>query len=112
MILNIMTIRFVNSIFKGVWNRDFIEFVQINAFETVGVESRGGYYDESGALRDMMQNHLFQILSIVAMEEPANMESEAIKKAQQRIFEDLKPIVPEGKCRFADGNLCRYACFY
>ena len=94
MILNIMTIRFFNSIFKGVWNRDFIEFVQINAFETVGVESRGGYYDESGALRDMMQNHLFQILSIVAMEEPANMESEAIKKAQQRIFEDLKPIVP------------------
>lgn len=94
MILNIMTIRFFNSIFKGVWNREFIDFVQINAFETVGVESRGGYYDESGALRDMMQNHLFQILSIVAMEEPANMESEAIKKAQQRIFEDLKPIVP------------------
>ncbi len=95
MILNIMTIRFLNSIFKGVWSREFIECVQINAFETVGVESRGGYYDESGAMRDMMQNHLFQILSIVAMEEPANMESEAIKKAQQRIFEDLKPIVPE-----------------
>lgn len=95
MILNIMTIRFFNSIFKGVWNKDFIESVQINAFETVGVETRGGYYDESGAVRDMMQNHLFQILSLVAMEEPANMESEAIKKAQQRIFEDLKPIAPE-----------------
>lgn len=95
MILNIMTIRFFNSIFKGVWNRDFIESVQINAFETVGVETRGGYYDESGALRDMVQNHLFQILSIVAMEEPVEMESEAIKAAQLKAFADLKPIVPE-----------------
>ncbi|RRD96266.1 glucose-6-phosphate dehydrogenase [Clostridiales bacterium COT073_COT-073] len=94
MILNIMTIRFFNSIFKGVWNKDFIESVQINAFETVGVESRGGYYDESGALRDMMQNHLFQILSIVAMEEPTAMESEEIKAAQLKVFQDLKPIVP------------------
>ena len=95
MILNIMTIRFFNSIFKGVWNKDFIESVQINAFETVGVESRGGYYDESGALRDMMQNHLFQILSIVAMEEPTNMGSDAIKAAQSQVFQDLKPIVPQ-----------------
>lgn len=95
MIINIMTIRFFNSIFKGVWNRDFIDSVQINAFETVGVESRGGYYDKSGALRDMMQNHLFQILSIVAMEEPDQMESEDIKACQLKVFQDLKAIAPE-----------------
>ncbi|WP_330399748.1 glucose-6-phosphate dehydrogenase [Peptostreptococcus faecalis] len=92
MIINIMTLRFENSIFKGVWNKDFIEKVEINAYETLGVENRGGYYDKSGALADMIQNHLFQIMSIVAMEEPEDSSSEAIKSAQQKVFKKLKKI--------------------
>lgn len=92
MIINIMTLRFANAIFGGVWNKDFIEKVEINAFEEVGVGTRGGYYDKSGAMVDMVQNHLFQILSIVAMERPADNSSEAIKAAQTKLFKELKDI--------------------
>ena len=95
MIINIMTLRFANAIFKGVWNRDFIDRVDINVYETVGVDSRGGYYDKSGALADMIQNHLFQIMSIVAMEEPADSESSSIKEAQSNVFKSLKQVEPE-----------------
>lgn len=92
MIINIMTLRFANTIFKNVWNRDSIEKVEINVYETVGVETRGGYYDKNGAMKDMIQNHLFQIMSIVAMEEPKNNLSESIKLAQSDVFRNLKPI--------------------
>ena len=95
MIINIMTIRFANAIFKGVWNKDSIEKIDINVYEEVGVDSRGGYYDKSGALADMIQNHLFQIMSIVAMEEPVNMESKSIKEAQSNVFRELKQVEPE-----------------
>lgn len=70
MIQNILSIRFENAIFKGIWNKDFIQDVQITAAETVGVGTRAGYYDQSGALKDMVQNHLLQVLSIVGLEEP------------------------------------------
>lgn len=77
MVRNIQTIRFMNPIFANIWNHDYIENIQISAMEEVGVESRGSYYDQSGALKDMVQNHLFQILSIVAMEP---MQKTAVKK--------------------------------
>ncbi|MBP1997647.1 glucose-6-phosphate dehydrogenase [Peptostreptococcus canis] len=95
MIINIMTLRFENAIFSGVWNKDFIEKVEINAYESVGVDSRGGYYDKSGALADMVQNHLFQIMSIVAMEKPEDSSSYMIKEAQGEVFKSLKPIISE-----------------
>lgn len=92
MIINIMTLRFENAIFGGVWNRDYIESVEINAFEEVGVGSRAGYYDKNGALADMIQNHLFQIMSIVSMEKPEDFSTSSIKKAQSNVFSSLKPI--------------------
>ena len=95
MIINIMTLRFANAIFKAVWNREFIERVDINVYETVGVDSRGGYYDKSGALADMIQNHLFQIMSIVAMEEPVSQDSKDIKEAQSEVFRNLKRVTPD-----------------
>lgn len=95
MIINIMTLRFANAIFKGVWNREFIEKIDINVYETVGVDSRGGYYDKSGALADMIQNHLFQIMSIVAMEETDISDSKAIKDAQSNVFKSLKEITED-----------------
>ena len=67
---NIMVFRFANGIFEPIWNRRYIDHVQITVAETVGVEQRGGYYDEAGALRDMVPNHLFQLLALTAMEPP------------------------------------------
>lgn len=95
MLLNIMTIRFFNAMFNGVWNRDFIDNIQINVFETVGVETRGGYYDKSGAISDMLQNHILQILSVVAMDEPKSFQSSDIKDAQTDIFTKLRTVEPE-----------------
>ncbi|BDR64845.1 glucose-6-phosphate dehydrogenase [Clostridium tetani] len=92
MIQNIINIRFANAIFKGIWNKDFIENIQINAFESIGVNNRGGYYDQSGALKDMVQNHLFQLLSIVAMEEPKEFNSDFIHEAQLKVLIEMKPI--------------------
>jgi len=95
MVQNILNIRFSNAIFSGIWHKDFIENIQINAFESGGVESRGGYYDQSGAFKDMVQNHLFQILSILAMEEPKAFTSDFIHEAQSKVLSELKPINPE-----------------
>lgn len=92
MIINIMTLRFSNAIFKAVWNKEYIEKIEINAYETIGVDSRGGYYDKSGALADMVQNHLFQIMSIVAMEKPKDNNSSSIKDSQNEVFKQLKEI--------------------
>ncbi|WP_142415566.1 glucose-6-phosphate dehydrogenase [Hathewaya massiliensis] len=94
MIQNIINIRFSNAIFKGIWNRNFIDNIQINAFETVGVDGRGAYYDKSGALKDMVQNHLFQLLSMVAMEEPKELKSDFIKEVQLKVLSEMKNIEP------------------
>lgn len=90
MVRNIQTIRFANPIFSNIWNSGQIESVQISALEDVGVETRGGYYDASGALKDMVQNHLFQILSILAMERPAGFTPESMHAEQLRVLRALQ----------------------
>lgn len=93
MVRNIQIIRFANPIFQNVWDAEHIECIQISAVEEVGVETRGGYYDHSGALKDMVQNHLFQILSIVAMEQPKSAAAEDMHQEQIRILKALR--IPE-----------------
>lgn len=90
MVRNIQTIRFANPIFQNVWDAEHIDCIQISALEEVGVETRGGYYDHSGALKDMMQNHLFQILTIVAMERPDGTAVEEMQKEQMKVLSALR----------------------
>lgn len=92
MVRNIRAIRSANPIFANVWNSKYIDYVQISALEEVGVETRGGYYDASGALKDMVQNHLLQILSIVAMEERPGMDSDEMHTEQVRVLQALHPV--------------------
>lgn len=92
MIRNVQTIRFANPIFANAWNSQSIESVEISALEDVGVETRGGYYDEAGALKDMVQNHLFQILSILAMERPDNFTSAEQHREQLRVLRAMRPV--------------------
>lgn len=89
---NIMVTRFVNGFYEPVWNRNFIERVEITAAENDGVENRGGYYEKAGALRDMVQNHLFHLLSYVAMEPPASADTNAIHNEVQKVFQCLRII--------------------
>lgn len=91
MVRNIQAIRFTNPIFTDTWNSRYIESIQISALEELGVETRGGYYDASGALKDMVQNHLLQILSIIAMERPREMTPEGLHDAQLEVFGSLRP---------------------
>jgi glucose-6-phosphate 1-dehydrogenase len=76
---NLMVMRFANSVFEPIWNYKYIDHVQITVSETLGVEKRGGYYDKSGALRDMVQNHLFQLMALVALEPPTALDAVAIR---------------------------------
>lgn len=89
---NIMVTRFYNGFFEPIWNRKYIDRVEITAAEKIGVGSRGGYYDTSGALRDMIQNHLLQVLAIVAMEPPAIFDSESIRNETVKVLQALRPI--------------------
>ena len=89
MVQNIFTIRFANAIFSNIWNKDSIDNIQISANETVGVENRGSYYDTTGALKDMFQNHLLQILSIVTMDKPNSFNANDIHEKQEEILEAL-----------------------
>ena len=89
---NILVTRFANGFFEPIWNRKYIDRVEITNAEKIGVGSRGGYYDTSGALRDMIQNHLLQILSVVAMEPPAIFDSESIRTEKAKVFNALRPI--------------------
>jgi len=92
---NILAFRFANGIFEPLWNRNFIHHVEITGVENIGVEDRGGYYDSSGALRDMVQNHLLQVLSIIAMEPPSKFEATALRNEKVKVFQSLSPIKPE-----------------
>lgn len=90
MIQNINMVRFSNQIFSAVWNKDSIDNVQISVKESVGVEERGGYYDTSGALRDMVQNHLLQILALVAMEPPSTFDTDHVRDEKVKVIKNLK----------------------
>lgn len=92
---NMFVTRFANSIFEPLWNRNYIHRVEITAAETVGVEKRGGYYDTSGALRDMVQNHLFQLVALVAMEPPVKADAESIRNEKLKVFQSLRPYSKE-----------------
>ena len=89
---NLMALRFANVLFEPVWNSAHVDHVQITVAEKVGVEGRGGYYDTAGALRDMIQNHMLQLLCLVAMEPPAAMEADALRDEKLKVLRALKPI--------------------
>jgi glucose-6-phosphate 1-dehydrogenase len=88
---NILALRFSNGIFEPVWNRNFIDHIQITAAETVGVEKRGGYYDTAGTLRDMIPNHLFQLVCLTAMEPPVSFDANVVRDEQAKILKALQP---------------------
>src|SRR3954453_4625083 len=89
---NLLALRFANSMFEPLWNSAHIDHVQITVAETVGVEGRGDYYDGSGALRDMVQNHMLQLLSLVAMEPPTNFDATAVRDEKVKVLRSLRPI--------------------
>lgn len=92
---NILVFRFGNSIFEPIWNRNFIDHVQITVAEHLGVEQRGGYYDHAGALRDMIPNHIFQLITLTAMEPPVSFEADAVRDEQAKILQAIPPYSPE-----------------
>ncbi len=92
---NIMVMRFANSIFESLWNSHHIDHVQITAVEPLGVEGRAGYYDKSGAMRDMIQNHLLQLLTLTAMEPPTSLSADAIRDEKVKVLRSLRPLKGE-----------------
>jgi glucose-6-phosphate 1-dehydrogenase len=92
---NIIMFRFGNGIFEPIWNRRYIDHVQITSAETVGVEQRGGYYDNAGALRDMVPNHMFQLVSLTAMEPPISFEANAVRDEQAKVLHAIQVPTPE-----------------
>jgi glucose-6-phosphate 1-dehydrogenase len=92
---NILVFRFSNGIFEPIWNRRYIDHVQVTVSEDIGVEQRGGYYEAAGALRDMVPNHIFQLISLTAMEPPISFEADSVRDEQAKILRAIQPMTPE-----------------
>ncbi len=92
---NLLVLRFSNAIFEPLWNRNFIDHVEITAAEFLGVEKRGGYYDQSGAVRDMLQNHLLQVLAMMAMEPPAKINAQFIRDEAVKVMQSFRPLTDD-----------------
>jgi len=91
---NLMALRFANTIFERLWSADVIDHVQITVAETVGLEGRAGYYDRSGAMRDMVQNHLLQLLCLIAMEPPVSLDADRVRDEKLKVLRALRPMAP------------------
>ncbi|ULQ51557.1 glucose-6-phosphate dehydrogenase [Flavihumibacter fluvii] len=98
---NILAMRFANALFEPIWNRNYIDHIQITASETVGVEGRGDFYESSGALRDMVQNHILQLLCMVAMEAPVNFDADEIRNKKVDVLHAMRKITREEVHQFA-----------
>jgi glucose-6-phosphate 1-dehydrogenase len=92
---NLMVFRFANGVFEPIWNRRYVDHVQITVAEEIGVEGRGGYYEQAGALRDMVQTHIFQLLTLVAMEPPSTLTPEAVRNEKVKVLDAIRPMAPE-----------------
>jgi len=92
---NLLVTRFTNGIFEPLWNRNYVDHIEITSAENIGVEKRGGYYEGSGALRDMVQNHLLQVAALIAMEPPSSMQPDAIRNETVKVFQSIRSYQPE-----------------
>jgi glucose-6-phosphate 1-dehydrogenase len=92
---NILAFRFSNGIFEPIWNRNYVDHVQITVAESIGVEMRGGYYEEAGALRDMVPNHIFQLISLTAMEPPISFDADDVRDEMAKVLHAINPFDPE-----------------
>lgn len=106
---DLLVLRFANSIFEPIWNRRYVDSVQITVAESIGVEGRAGYYDQSGAMRDMIQNHTMQLLSLTAMEPPVSLDPETIRDEKVKLLKAVQPLnlqIEDGdvvRARYSDG---------
>jgi len=91
---NLMAVRFANVLFEPLWNNHYVDHIQITVAETVGVGGRGSYYDQSGAMRDMVQNHLMQLLCLIAMEPPSKFDADAVRDEKLKVIRALQPVEP------------------
>ncbi|HEY0319554.1 MAG TPA: glucose-6-phosphate dehydrogenase [Pyrinomonadaceae bacterium] len=98
---NLLVFRFANSIFEPLWNRQYIDHIQITNAEAIGVEGRGAYYEEAGVVRDMIQNHVFQVTSLIAMEPPASLSANSVRDEKFKAMQAVRPIPPDSIDEFA-----------